>query len=663
LITNTTRRPPAARRFAPVGGARRWSELLTWSTVALAWSVAVAPVAGPLPVAATASVWVATAVASLVPAVRRALHGRGTSGGGAYRLAAAATALAALRLAALGLHQLIGGRSALSWNVDWRYHATQAYGIARFGNLDDSLDYAGTPVEYHAAPSWIAGALQRVLGVPVDCLLYIVVPLVAVVVIARYAWRVLRALGVGRKAAWSAVAVVTSLTTAPLQILEAAARGRLVDRLLDADTWLFAPGIMLNSLLALAVGFVAIWIVITAQTRGHMLLGVVTLATLVAIKPQYLVGFSAALGIGFVVDRRRTEGSWSSAALALVVGSGTAAVCSALTAQSTSFTGITLDVLADGRSAAVRRNDLLIAAVAMLAILAALPVARRAVSTRTRSYALGAVAGVGALAVFLYTTSFLLDGSAVARARAVGLDYTRTSYQWDVQQSLVPAALVLAMLAAAGAIAVATRRSPVGRRVATLAVVTMLALPMPFTVAALAAPTGRAGYEWTEERGLRALFAMVDVEAGRWLANDLADPTEDFSRPLRAVNLTSFGTAQFAVSNVAYSGWTQDDVVRRLRAVRRFFDTEWSPAHDAFLRRFGVRYVLVRDRCPPAWNVSDVPGRVVGRRGPWTLFDTDAARPANATTVRPWPAPGERPRYGRAACLTGELDQRSEVSR
>ena len=108
------------------------------TTTLLAVAIALGPVTGVVPVAVLSVLWfvaVAYVIMVLLVAKRRwsISHWVFVVGVGA---AASACIL-------LGIIQLVEGRQALFWNVDWRYHVTQAYGIARFGGLSDSLDYAG----------------------------------------------------------------------------------------------------------------------------------------------------------------------------------------------------------------------------------------------------------------------------------------------------------------------------------------------------------------------------------------------------------------------------------------------------------------------------------------------------------------------------------------
>ena len=108
------------------------------ATVILSGSIAVAPKLGPYPVAATSVFWL-LAVALQGWQVVRCSHAFTTS----LWILAGATALAALRMTSSGLVHVFGDRPTLFWNVDWRYAATQAQGIARLGNLAISMEYVG----------------------------------------------------------------------------------------------------------------------------------------------------------------------------------------------------------------------------------------------------------------------------------------------------------------------------------------------------------------------------------------------------------------------------------------------------------------------------------------------------------------------------------------
>lgn len=633
---------------------RRWPspwETLAGSTLGLAVAVALGPVTGVVPVAVLSLVWFVAVPIVIV----RFVVTRGRRWTVSHWVFGIGVAAAALRMASLGIVQIVGDRPALFWDVDWRYHATQAYGIARFGGVSDSLDYAGTPVGYHAGPSWIAGSLKGTLGLPVNLVLFVVIPLAAMVVLGLSAYRFLRSIGVGQRAALLAVAVAVNLTSDPVELAKNLLRGR-ANVMLNPEVWWFTSSLMLNSLLALAVAFTAAWVIVRARSDVVAALGAVGFATVAALKPQYFVGVGAVLGIGYVVATVRGPEPRAWRRLA-VVGAAVvlpAMVFTAVTAQSTTFSGIRFGTLGLTMSYYLRARTFLALGVVTIVVLVAVPAARRVQPRRLVQYAVGVVVGAVVLTVFLDTTLVLLDGAQVARARAVGLDYVRSSFHPDVQQAMVPAMLVVAMVALAQLCSVVRGPSRLARFGPVIVAIVVIALTMPFAIAALASPTGRAAYEWSEEPDLRALMARVDADSGVWLSSDLADPSDDFGKPLRAVNLTSLGDAQFYVANVAYGGWTQGDVVRRVRQLQRFYATDWSPWHDDFLRRHDIRFVLVRDRCPARWDASAFPGGVVARQGDWTLLEV-GVRGADSAAVRPWPEFERVPSYGRAACRSGRL--------
>jgi len=312
-------------------------EVLAVTTTLLAVAIACGRVIGTVPIAVLSVLWfvaVGYVVVALAVAKRRwsAAHWVFIAGVGA----------AALRMCALGLVQLVRGREALFWNVDWRYHATQAYGIARFGGLSDSLDYAGRPVEYHAGPAWIAGALHGTVGAPVNFVLFVLVPLASVVVIGLGGYRFLRFLGVRTPAALLAVAVVVNLPTNPLTMARRVLSVGVVDVVLDPRVWFFTSALMLNSLFALAVGFTAAWMIVGARSHPRAVWGGVCLATVVALKPQYFVGLVGGLAIGLLIGawQQRNRDGW--VRLLVVAGSVLvpAVVFNALNSQAEAFTGV-----------------------------------------------------------------------------------------------------------------------------------------------------------------------------------------------------------------------------------------------------------------------------------------------------------------------------------
>ena len=643
-----------ARTHALLGGAGPL--VLPGATVFVSLVIVLAPWLGTYPVAAAALVWF---VAVVLRVWRILLRSRLFTV--PEWILAGATALAALRLSSLGLVQVLGERSTLFWNVDWRYAATQAWGIARFGDVSDSLDYAGEPVQYHVGPSWIAGALNHVAGVPVHGVLLIAMPAASVLVIVVCGQRLLRDLGASRTAAAVALTVLLSIPNSPYLLLRrvyGSFRGQspLPEVLTDAEQWFFSVEIMQNSLFSIAVGLSAALLLVRRSSIVHPVLAALGFASLLAIKPQYAIGFLAVMGLGLLVTMR-LDGK---PGRLVVVVSGTFAVGAAATVRlnpsSISFTGVEFSLSGDVLRAFDPRGGLLGVAALVILALVLRPEWRSRHDRVLVSWSVGAVVGAVVLGLALGATTFLVDAGAVARANAVGLPYTVTSQDANLDQSLRPVMVVLVALAAALLVGHwQDGRVTTTRRITVVAAL-MAAATLPLTGAPLADPVGPAAYEVSEESDLAVLMAMTPEIKGRWLSNDLADPAQDFARPLRATSLTSFSPEQFYLSNVAYMGWTKPDVVQRVANIQRLFLTEWSPWHDEFVAEHDITHLVLRDRCTVAWEAGRA-GAVVGVRGPWTLVSVAPVPSVNPTGS---PEPPEAsavvltpPRYGLSACLDG----------
>ena len=602
---------------------------LVGSTALLASSIALGPRWGVVPVAIAALLWAGALGWFLVRGV-----------GALPRdwwgwLSVVGISFAVLRMASLGLVQWLGGRDTLSWNVDWRYSATQAHSISRFAGSGDSTDYAGTPIEYHAGPSWIAGGLNHILGLPVNPLLFIVVPVMSMVLITGSAHLLLTSLGVNSRVSLLSVAVAVNLPTEPYRLaydVYLVAGGRAKPSvLLNAESWWFTPNLMLNSMLGLGVGLLGLWALTSRATRTSLamtVMGGVCLAGLIAIKPQYLIGFVAASGVGYLIDARRARRlrSWRQL---LVVGAviAPAALFSRINRNPLSFTEIAIEAAPLLSYKVLLRETLVVIAVAIIMFCLLVFVRRGQGAPRLLGLAAGAVVGWIVHYIGVTATTVLLDDAVVDRARSTGLDYARNSQDFNFMQTLLPVDLCLTLLATAALVDLIRRNQ---RMLATAGVVVGACLAfvtLPVSLAPLLAPDGAAAYEVAEESALDVVMSRGGVLDGVWVSSDLADPAEDFARPLRGVTLTSNHPAQFYVTNVAYGGITQPDVALRVANNDRFFSTSWSPWHQAFLTENDIHHVLVRDRCPASWEPGSSGLRLADEVGAWKHYVVDAGTP------------------------------------
>ena len=247
------------------------------------------------------------------------------------------------------------------------------------------------------------------------------------------------------------MAVAINLTFDPAELAKMVLQGRVGTVLLNPEIWWFTPSLMLNSLFALAVAFTAAWVIVRAQSDLVAALGAVGFATVVAIKPQYLVGIAAVLGIGYVVAtvRGAEPRAWRRLVVVAAAVIAPAVVFSAITAQSTGFTGIRFGTLGLALNLYLHTRTLFVVGLATIVVLLAVPAARRLQPRRLVQYAVGVVIGGVVLTVFLETTVVLLDGAQAARhATSVSTTSATRSIRTS-QQALVPVVLVVSMFALA----------------------------------------------------------------------------------------------------------------------------------------------------------------------------------------------------------------------
>ncbi|MGZ8468336.1 MAG: hypothetical protein ACXW61_02740 [Gemmatirosa sp.] len=632
---------------------------------------------------ATAAVGVAVAIAPLIPALVRmpvlalALLGwtLAVAAGAARILAFAAAALrthatrAPTIVAVTGalvvlvsaaqtmLVRWLHGRPGFTWIIDWRWAVSHARGIARYGGVDRALDYAGAGMSYHVGPAWLAGAAEQASAGSVELVLLGLVPVTCAVAMLLAGTRLLRRLGLA--APWAAVVVVTALTLPapdanPFQAL-ALLRGLLT----APSAWPFlAADLMLNSILALAVGLSACALLLDdAATVARRALGALALAALVALKPQFFVGFG--LVVGLVALRRvlaRDPRLLATALGALALGVAAVAV----------LPGDPRAMEAPRwRPDDLRALTLAIALpVVLLAVVALVPWQRRGdghttVPRRAHELLTGALVALLALIATFHVLDFPLHDEIVARAQALGLvDYAGTgayaanAEESNLRQSLEPV-LLLTML---GALGVAAARLGAGGRAAACVLALLVVLtPVHLLVRGFVAPmTLNAA---ADARELAAALAQIPVGGELVIANDLADPADDYRRALRAPLLTAIAGHQFHVANLRYVHHVREDAPARLQALRTFFGAPWSPWHAWWLARTGVTHVLVHERCPPPWldaaDTTRTPLPAI-TRGAWTVLAVPTTTDANAGAASP-AAPAFTdvpPRFGRAACLT-----------
>ena len=83
------------------------------------------------------------------------------------------------RVISLFIARIVQNKSGLIFNVDLAHSLTHANTIARFGNLEKSLSFLGSQVNYHAGPAYFSGLLNKYFHIPVDITTLVVIPIIA----------------------------------------------------------------------------------------------------------------------------------------------------------------------------------------------------------------------------------------------------------------------------------------------------------------------------------------------------------------------------------------------------------------------------------------------------------------------------------------------------
>ena len=189
----------------------------------------------------------------------------------------------------------------------------------------------------------------------------------------------------------------------------------------------------------------------------------------------------------------------------------------------------------------------------------------------------------------------------------------------DLFQILVPLRTLLVSVSAAMLLQLLTHDGSRGRHrsvfvgVATVAAIG--ALPALFIVGLFADPSRQP--EVAEDSDLYQVLRSVSAANTLLIMSDMADPAQNYARPVRATLVSAYGGHRYYVANLRYGvHWNESDAVSRMQGLRNFFRLPWTAAHVAWMAGVGVTHVLVHDRCEPVWTGAPTPGmHVAARRG------------------------------------------------
>ena len=639
----------------------RVSTLALGATAGIGMLVAYAPVL-PLPVrspllAVGLVIWAGAAFGCFALGARvvwRALQTHNDIG--VMIVAGVGICLAIIAAIQVELIQTVLGHPWFTWS--WRWDLGHAQAIARTGGLDHALDYAGVPIRYHVGVPWLAAAVQRETGHGLTHVLFGVVPLLSVVSLVIGALELLRSAGIRYR--FGAIAVALALTVPMHDRTALGVYYGIPGAFVLPQTWpLLGTKLMLNSLLGLAVGMTSVALLVPSRAGvPRLVLSILGLASLTQTKPQYFAAFglfAGILGLARIVNIRNRN---PRNALPLAV---------ALAALALGLVHLTLlpgDVAwfatPQWRAAATRglfREPLHAYSYVIPAALAAWYLVRPRDGGHDQPSGVGLLlvgaATAYALAGLFYLVRFPFRTEFTARWFALGFPPLPEALAGDkdLAQSL-EAARLLVLVAGFGILATSVQAAGAWwRRSFELVAAALVLTPIPLLTLGFVHPP--AAYAVAEDEDLRATLAEIPQRATLLIANDLADPAQNYVRPLQGMLLTAYAGHAFYVANLRYIHYAEPDAVARLGEVRSFFGAPWSDWHTAWLVRSKITHVLVHDRCRPPWlGQTGLPLRPLRAHGRWRAFAV--VIPADLTsTARQPPAADPHPTYGAADCLSG----------
>lgn len=572
--------------------------------------------------------------------------------------------LAVLAAAQLEAVRLLFTRPDLSWDVDWRYCLNHAQGIARYGSLDRALDYAGGPVQYHVGPAWLAAAVQRLLGFGLTSVLFGAAPILCALSAVIAVMHLLTVSDVPRRLAAAAVGVAASV---PLgfggSFLESVENGPGAI-FMNADSWVFATSLMLNSHLGLAVGMSGLALLVDRRSRPlAIIVAGIGLASVVHIKPQYFVGLACVAGIIAVGRIAAWPSIFSPRSLRVFAGCSVAALAAAAAVADDILPRHPMMFETPDVGRALHAYSLDIAGIELLLVPPVigmlLALFRHARSWTVVSKGFHAAEPMTAallafmgLAATLALLRFPIREEVLMRAAAAGVPEATRDAHDDVAQMMEPLRLLLLSGIAAWVVAMVPTLRSRTRLIISIAVGSLVLSPVPYVARGFLQPL--QGYEAAEDSALHEVLRSAPRDGSLLISNDLADPAEGTKRSLRGFLLTAYEGHEFYVANLMYLNFLRDDAGERMANLHAFFGSPWTAWHAGWLAATRITHVVVHDRCPPVWwQQRERLLSVVITRGDWSLL-TPRQHVAAERAMRP-AGTAVAPRYGSAPCLLPDV--------
>jgi hypothetical protein len=568
---------------------------------------------------------------------------------------------ALLAVTQLEIIRILADRPALIWHVDWRYQLSHAQAIAETGGLSRSLDYSGTPIEYHVGPSWIAGAVQRVFGKGVDLVLFGVVPLLSLLTIVIALVCILRQHNVPLTIAAAATAITLtfpSLGRSLPKLVFNASRD-----IFDANYWTFSTSLMLNSMFALCVGLASFALIVDKSSKWRQTISAIGLSSVVILKPQYFASIgllTGLLGVGEQIGRRNLSVHQNRILVFSLFSLCCALVFMKIIPSERSIFGT--PVFLPGNTGYSLVPELLKGSTFLL-IFGSISWYKLRGSIyadpdeiRSKDLVFYTLSSMAIIVITLFLVCIPIREEAVNHLLALGdIAASVKDLQGDLGfgQALTP--LRILVVATGFSLlfqTLAGRSNRFSRIFMAIACISVIS-PAAFVASGFVEPL--KGYEAVEDYDLYRLLEQIPRSGTLLISSDIADPAQDYKRPARASHLTAYGGHAFYVADFVRFNFARDDAVTRATDLRAFFGAPWSKWHSEWLANKGVTHIVTDDRCVPCWAEDGVvPLKKVLSIGRWTLYEvsTEIGLSTDSSLKDERPAFSDMtPRYGISDCL------------
>ena len=194
-----------------------------------------------------------------------------------------------IRVSSLFLARIFQNKNGLIFNVDLGHALTHANTVARFGNLENSLTFLGSKVNYHAGPAYFSGLLDKYIGIPVEITTIVLIPILSFTAFL-YSFYIISRTQNNAKLSWSLLSVACFL---PNIFLRSNLYGILTNLTSIKTEYMmsqpYQANLMQNSMWAGSALFAAFAFSLLKPSKFNLLFSYIVILSTFAIKPAYCI--------------------------------------------------------------------------------------------------------------------------------------------------------------------------------------------------------------------------------------------------------------------------------------------------------------------------------------------------------------------------------------